>query len=724
MKNNGPNQFGTFEGVFTPTILTIIGVIMYLRLGWVVGNAGLGGAILIILLAKLVTITTALALSSMATNIKIGAGGAYALVSRSLGVEVGSAIGIPLYLSQALGAAMYITGFTECWLSIFPTHNSQIISSLALLGLLTITIISTKAAMKAQYFIMGIIVISLVSFFLGKGDGKHEIVMWGSFEQVPFWDVFAIFFPAVTGITAGAAMSGDLKDPQRSLPIGILSAVATSLLIYLAAAFWFDYTSSSDLLINNFTLMADVSRWKILVIAGIIGATLSSALGSIIGGPRTLLALGQDKVIPFSKYFAKLSKNGEPQIALIFTSIVIEVNILYGDLNSIAPLLTMFTLLTYLALNLAVFIEKAIGIPSFRPTFKIPLFIPLIGAIWCLAVMFLINATFAATAIFCILVIYTVQVKRELDTPWGDVGSALFCTIAEWAAKTSAQMPQHAKSWKPNLIVPVENPKEWFHLMNFVRDIVFPSGTLRIFSVIPRAKDESLFRRKLYGKSHEKNKLEQADQQLKELVSPLKKEGIFTVEITVDSDKVLEGINIISQVLKGAFFPPNLVFLTMSGDIAKDKGLGEIISIYTYQQMGILILYPHPKAGFGKNETINVWYRVGSQNLDLLILIALQLFKNWHADLRLITVIERNEKKDEAIKFLDGIIHSARIPASAEKVFLSGTYQSALKAAPLADLNIFGFSPESSIKMMHSTIELVEFSCLFVMESGYESFEN
>ncbi len=716
MNEDQSTKLGTFEGVFTPTILTILGVIMYLRLGWVVGNAGLGGAILIIVLAKIVTVTTGLALSSMATNVKIGAGGAYALISRSLGVEVGSAIGIPLYLSQALGAAMYITGFTECWLTLYPSQNPHVVSSFALLGLLLISFVGAKVAMKTQYLIMVIIILSLVSFFMGTGEGQHEIVMWGQFEKAPFWAVFAIFFPAVTGITAGAAMSGDLKNAQRSLPIGIMSAVVISLIIYIVVAIWFDYTCTTDLLNSNFTVMADAARWRILVIAGIIGATLSSALGTIVGGPRTLLALGQDKVLPFSKYFAYQSKNGEPRFSLIVTGIIIEINLLCGDLNSIAPLLTMFTLLTYLVLNLAVFIEKGIGIPSFRPSFEIPLFIPLVGALWCVTVMFLVNAKFAIIAIFGILAIYFIQLKRELDTPWGDVRSAMFCRIAEWAAKKSALMPQHAKSWKPNLIVPVENPKEWLHMMNFVRDIIWPSGTLRIFSVRSNEKREGLFR----PKQQRDNRLDELNQQLRELVLPVKKEGVFTAEITVECKDTLEGISVISQTLKGAFFPPNLAFLTMSDDPAKDRSLREIISIYARQKLGIIILYPHPKAGFGKNAAINVWYRIGSQNRDLMILVAIQLHRNWNADLRLITVIQKDEQKGEAIRFLDGIISSARIPVSTEKVFMRGDYVSALKDAPFADLNIFGFAKESDIAMMHDTIKLVEFSCLFVMESGHE----
>ncbi|MFC1492396.1 Na-K-Cl cotransporter, partial [candidate division KSB1 bacterium] len=161
-------KFGTFEGVFTPTILTILGVIMYLRLGWVVGNAGFGGALLIILLAKVVTITTSLSLSTMTTNIKIGAGGSYALISRSMGAEIGSAIGIPLYLSQALGGAMYIIGFTEGWLSVFPAHNPDLVASSVLIGLTVVSVIGAQIAMKVQYLIMVVIVLSLASFFLGS----------------------------------------------------------------------------------------------------------------------------------------------------------------------------------------------------------------------------------------------------------------------------------------------------------------------------------------------------------------------------------------------------------------------------------------------------------------------------------------------------------------------------------------------------------------------------
>jgi amino acid permease len=191
--DNNKKYLGTFEGVFTPTILTILGVIMYLRLGWIVGNAGLIGSILIIIFAHVITICTTLSMSSILTNIKIGAGGAYAIISRSLGLEVGGAIGIPLYLSQAISVAFYITGFSEL-LTIFNFPISQkFVSIITWLILSIVSILSTKLAFRIQYFILAFVFLSIVSFLLGHPTNDSGITIWGSFQEAGFWDTFAVF---------------------------------------------------------------------------------------------------------------------------------------------------------------------------------------------------------------------------------------------------------------------------------------------------------------------------------------------------------------------------------------------------------------------------------------------------------------------------------------------------------------------------------------------------
>ncbi|HHG85733.1 MAG TPA: Na-K-Cl cotransporter, partial [Bacteroidetes bacterium] len=216
----GKKKFGAFAGVFTPSILTILGVIMYMRMGWVVGNAGLVGTIIIVLIAHVIAISTGLSVSSVATDKKIGAGGIYYVLSRSMGIPIGGSIGIALYVGTAFSIALYLIGFAESfngYVGWGTTVNDLRITGTAALVLLTaLALISTSVALKAQFFILAAIIISLVSIFFGTQDYAPETVaMFATKGSVPMEMVFAIFFPAVTGFTAGIAMSGDLKDPKK-----------------------------------------------------------------------------------------------------------------------------------------------------------------------------------------------------------------------------------------------------------------------------------------------------------------------------------------------------------------------------------------------------------------------------------------------------------------------------------------------------------------------------
>ncbi len=730
--NQSTKKLGTFEGVFTPTILTILGVIMYLRLGWVVGNAGFGGALVIILLAKVVTISTGLSIASIATNTRVGAGGSYALISRSLGLEIGSAIGIPLYLSQALGGALYIVGFVEGWLTLFPTHPPLVVATSVLLFLLVLSITGAKFAMKANFFIMAVIIASLFSFFLGQVDSDTTARIWGEFESTSFWIVFAIFFPAVTGIEAGAAMSGDLTNTRKSLPLGILTAIGISLLVYVGVAFWLDHSVSKEALLANYTIMADNARWKSLVIAGILGATLSSALGSVLGAPRTLMALGQDKVLPFHRWLSKKSKKGEPIMATIVTVLFIQISLIFGDLNTIAPLLTMFFLITYGTINIAVAIEKGIGIPSFRPAFNVPLIIPIIGGLWSISIMFLIDPTFASGAIILIILFYIVQVKRGLKTPWGDVRVGMFHAISEWAAKSAAQMPKHAKTWKPNMMILVENPKNWVNLIEFIKDLIFPSGTLRVFSI--KVLDTGVlskldrYRKRLFLKSSDSETTkepeltaDELEDHIEELIIPLKESGLFSVGTVIESNDFLEGISIITQVMRGMYFPPNIYFLTMSSDPSKDERLERLITIGIRESLGICIFSLHPKNSLGVKGTINVWLRRTSPNKDLAILMALQLQRNWNGIIRFVTVEDTEENAVKSRILFEKLSEKARFPANTEIIIMLDDFDTALQNAPKADINLFGLANNPDCSTMHTLSNLIGTSCLFLKDSGEES---
>ena len=253
-------KFGTFAGVFTPSILTILGVIMYMRLGWVVGNAGLIGAIVIIIIAHVISVSTGLSVSSVATDKKIGAGGIYYILSRSMGIPIGGSIGIALFIGTALSIALYLVGFSESFNAYFGFGTSintiRLTGTFALITLSTLALISTSVALKTQFIILAAIIVSLVSIFLGTSEFATESIQLFSGENsVSMEVVFAVFFPAVTGFTAGIAMSGDLEDPKRSIPRGTLYAIGVGLLVYIALAIFLGTFFTDKELIENENLI-------------------------------------------------------------------------------------------------------------------------------------------------------------------------------------------------------------------------------------------------------------------------------------------------------------------------------------------------------------------------------------------------------------------------------------------------------------------------------------
>ncbi len=337
--NAQEGKLGTFGGVYTPSILTILGVIMYLRFGWVVGNVGLLGTMLIVTLSTSITFLTGLSISAIATDRVVKGGGAYYMISRSLGIEVGGAVGIPLFIAQTLSIALYIIGFAESVVQTFPTFpilDEKILALVTTVLVAAVALKSASFAIRAQFFIMAAIALSLVSFIFGHPITETTLGMSNTpAETEDFWRVFAVFFPAVTGIMAGVGMSGDLRSPTRSIPVGTLAAVGTGYLIYMVMPIMFAYRADAATLIADLLVMQSMSFWGGAILLGVWGATLSSALGSILGAPRVLQALARDKVLP--PWLSFLGKgNGaddEPRLGTIFTLIIALVAVFFGQLN-------------------------------------------------------------------------------------------------------------------------------------------------------------------------------------------------------------------------------------------------------------------------------------------------------------------------------------------------------------------------------------------------------
>lgn len=695
-------KLGTFGGVFTPTVLTILGVIMYLRLGWVVGNAGLLGAIAIILLAKSITLCTALSMSSITTNIKIGAGGAYSIISKSLGLEAGGSIGIPFYISQMLSTALYIIGFTEGWLRIFPGHDRLLVVVGAWFATLVISYISAQFAIRVQYFILAILGLSILSFALTPASQLPQVQLIGSFPEADFWQAYAIFFPAVTGIMAGANLSGDLKNPRQAIPVGTLSGIAVTLVVYIGMAVLCAYSIPTEELLTNQMVMVDYALWGPAVLAGILAATFSSALGSMLGAPRILHALAEQKTVPFPQFFALKAKNGEPRNAIIVTGGAVLTALLLGNLDALAVLITMFFLITYGMLNLVVFIQQTMKIISFRPTFRVPRFVPLYGAIGCLFMMFLINPIFSIVAIIVIVLLYIMLERQGLESDWGDIRGGMFLALAERASRIAARFPRHQISWKPDLLVPIEDPKLWAGSMLFTFNLTAPSGSLFAFTV----SDENP---------------EQIQKDLDELLKPVRDHNILVNSVVLEDSDFLHGAKLVIQTLKGGAFRPNILFLTVGMDGEKDQILQKLVQHASKHRMGAILLCQHPRTAFGMQENINLWLRDKSPNWHLAMLMTLQLQLNWKGKINLVTATE-DEKQERRLRlFLEHLSDQARLPSETYLHVLVGNFDKALEQAPRADINIFGLRNEKSLDFIRKVTLDAKTSCLFIKDSGQES---
>ncbi len=718
-------KFGTFGGVFTPTLLTILGVIMYLRLGWVVGNAGLLGAWLIIIISYAITVFTALSMSSITTNIRIGAGGAYAIISQALGLEVGGSLGIPRYISQGLAVTMYIFGFREGWLIIFPDHIPFLVDSIVFIVLFAIVYRSADLAIKTQYLIMGVIILSFVSIGLASYYGgfqftTEDVAKWGSFSgvgkstDIEFWVVFAVFFPAATGIMAGANMSGELKDPRKSIPSGTLWAIGVSFVVYMFLAYWVARTATEEELLNNFNVMIDKSYFPPLVIAGVLGATFSSALASILGSSRIMYAMGEHRVLPKGKWLEKKDLLGQPRNSMIVTGVMVFITMLLRDLNAVATLVTMFFLITYAMLNVVVIIEQQLGLISFRPIFKVNRFIPWLGLIGSVLAMFIINPTISLVSWATVLVVYAILSKRKLESKFEDVRSGLFTSFSEWAAKhTTGTEYKQERAWKPNLLIPVTEVSTVQGSFSIIKDIAHPEGSAIIMGIDEG--NDPTFRKRLM-----------------QISRAFKNDNLFSSMTIMKTKDFASGVNYGNQALGAAFFRPNIIFLTMLEQDSSIKDYPRIIKEARELKVGIILFMPHGKAMLGQRQYINIWVRNTDPDKDiydfsrshlnsnLALLISYKLKLNWQAKVRLMKIISPDDDLNKENESLNEFINMSRLPIS-EKIVKKGNFFEELENAPEADLNIFGISPTLNMEEHINIARKVNSSCMFILDSGKEN---
>uniref|UniRef100_A0A674HZ18 Solute carrier family 12 member 1 n=2 Tax=Terrapene triunguis TaxID=2587831 RepID=A0A674HZ18_9SAUR len=515
-------KFGWVKGVLVRCMLNIWGVMLFIRLSWIVGQAGIGLGVVIILLATTVTSITGLSTSAIATNGFVRGGGAYYLISRSLGPEFGGSIGLIFAFANAVAVAMYVVGFAETVVELLKSSGAlmvdesndiRIIGSITVVVLLGISMAGMEWEAKAQVILLVILLIAIANFFIGtviptsnekkaRGFFNYQASIFAEnfgpdFRGEGFFSVFAIFFPAATGILAGANISGDLEDPQAAIPKGTMLAILITTVAYLGVAICvaacvvrdatgnindtvvsgmncngssactlgYDFSSCKAQechygLMNNFQVMSMVSGFGPLITAGIFSATLSSALASLVSAPKVFQALCKDNIYKALHFFAKgHGKNNEPLRGYVLTFIIAMAFILIAELNTIAPIISNFFLASYALINFSCFHASYAKSPGWRPAFKYyNMWVSLFGAMLCCGVMFVINwwAALITYAIELFLYIYVTYKKPEVN--WGSSAQALYYVNALDSALELTAVEDHVKNFRPQCIVLTGGP--------------------------------------------------------------------------------------------------------------------------------------------------------------------------------------------------------------------------------------------------------------------------
>ncbi|XP_039291807.1 bumetanide-sensitive sodium-(potassium)-chloride cotransporter-like isoform X3 [Nilaparvata lugens] len=508
--DGGVVKFGWIKGVFIRNLLNIWGVMLFLRLSWVIGQSGVYDGCVIILASSVVTLITALSMSAISTNGVIKGGGTYFMISRSLGPEFGASIGLIFALANAVACAMNAVGFSESLLDLLKKNGVTLvdggIQDVRIVGVITIfllvciVVVGMEWEAKTQMGLLAILLVAISDFFIGgiigpTDENKRAQGFVGFNATVfatnwkpdyreyqgtkhDFFSVFAIFFPAASGFNAGANISGDLRDPGKAIPKGTILAIVVSTLLYVGMAAMIGALvvrdASGDVteylagiayncsgrdcqygLQNTVQVIELVSPFGLLIYFGCFAATLSSALACLVSAPKVFQALCKDNLYPYISWFGKgYGKNDEPVRGYILTFFIALGFILVGQLNAIAPLISNFFLAAYALMNFSTFHASLIKPVGWRPTFKYyNMWLSLVGAILCVGVMFLISSWTALITLAVVLALYLIVSYRKPDVNWGSTTQAQTYKTALTAVQQLSRVEDHVKNYRPQVLV-------------------------------------------------------------------------------------------------------------------------------------------------------------------------------------------------------------------------------------------------------------------------------
>lgn len=661
--------FGT-SPVFLAGISTILGAILFLRFGYAVGHTGVFGTILIILIGHAITIPTAMAIAEIATNLKVEGGGEYFIISRSFGSVVGGTIGISLYASQAISVAFYMIAFAEAFTPAFGwvegivgfAPQTWMISIPATVGLMVLMVFKgANIGVSALWAVVAILAVSLAAFFLG-GQSQAEASL-DIFAKVSdpdnFFLVFAIIFPAFTGMTAGVGLSGDLKNPRKSIPLGTMAATVVGMFVYILVVLKLGTSLSPDELVDGQFAMSKIALWGPIIPIGLGAAALSSAIGSILVAPRTLQALAKDNIIPVplsNEFLSKGKKEtNEPFNATLFTAVLVLAVVLSGNVNFVAKIISMFFMITYGSLCMVSFLEHFAGNPSYRPTFRSKWYISIIGAIGSFVMMFQMAPVYAVIAVSAMAVIY-ISIRRKQsgeDDLSNMIEGALFQLTRQLQVLIQRKQTTINESWRPSFIAISYNSFKRLAPFDLLRWISHYYGFGTFIHYI---------RGRLDGETYQEAKVK-----LDQLISQSKASKTSIYVDTVVSPSFKDAVAQIVQI-------PGISGMENNGILfefhhAGEEELAEIIEGCAYAAIvdyNICVLRSSDHH-FGYKKQIHIWLTPGDyRNANLMILMAYIILGNpeWKdCEVNLYVAFETKELNKE-LKRLYQLIEEGRIPIS------------------------------------------------------------
>ncbi len=641
-------KFGTFGGVFTPSILTILGVIMYLRFPSIIGQSGLINTLGIIVIAHIISFTTSLSVASLSTDKPVQNGGTYFMISRSLGLSIGGTLGLALFVGLSFSVSLYLIGFAESFLQYWDLNSSintiRIAGTIVLLIVTTITFISTSLAIKSQYFIMVAIVLSLASIFSGTHEFSPKVINMTPLPgAAPFMLLFGIFFPAVTGFEAGVSMSGDLKNAKKSLPLGAILAVSVGFVVYISLALFFALTVDANALANDPQILFKISLVPALVIAGIWGATLSSALGSILGAPRILQAIAMDKIAP--KIFAKgTGKSNEPRNALILAFFIAEAGILIGELDVIARIVSMFFITTYAFLNLASAIESWSS-SDFRPAFKIPRFVSILGTLSAFIVMILLDFIALTGATIVLGMLYFFLQRKELILESGDAWNSFWTNLAKRALLKLSMQKTNKRNWRPNIILFSGGAQARPHLVEMGLSLTGKLGALTDFNLV--------------------NNSDPGQSDLLSVSSKINKDvNYFKRQFLCNN--LEDGIQTVTNVYGFSGFEPNTILMGWSRNSNNFDFIANLLTDFKKKQLNAVFLDYDKESGFGQKERIDIWWNGKGRHLSFALNIVkfLQSDPAWmDAEIRILVISNNSSLIGKIYRNIAEILDEKRMKA-------------------------------------------------------------